>query len=94
MRLDVRELAAEERLHPLDGERLDGIGELLPAIVAAARIAFGVFVCQDRAVRKKDVLRDIVLARNELKPFGLALCLPRDGVEYFRFFIGAHMPRF
>ena len=44
--LDVGVLGIEESLRPLDGERLDPIDVLAAAVIALARVAFGVFVVE------------------------------------------------
>ncbi len=85
--LDVGEFAVEERADALDGEALDDVREFLPAVIAAARIAFGVFVGENGAVGSEHVLRNIVLARDELKPLLLPSCLARYCVKYLRFFV-------
>ena len=51
MRLDVGEAAAEQLLGALDRQRLDRVGRRAALIVAAARIAFGIFVGEHRALR-------------------------------------------
>ena len=47
VRLDVGVLGAEKRLRPIDRERFGDVDELAAAVVALARIPFGVFVGQD-----------------------------------------------
>jgi hypothetical protein len=51
MGLHVDELATEQLLGPADRQVLDQINEFATAIIAAARIAFCVFVRQDGALR-------------------------------------------
>ena len=66
MRLHVREAAIEQRPGPLDGQRLGDVDELAPAVVAAARIAFRVFVGQHRAGGFQYRARDDVLGCDQL----------------------------
>ena len=49
VRLHVRVLGAEQRLRARDGRALDDVDVLAAAVVAPARIAFGVLVREDRA---------------------------------------------
>ncbi len=49
--LHIDEADAEELLGALDGERLGDVHELAAAIVALARIALGIFIGHDRALR-------------------------------------------
>ena len=51
MRLDVGEAAAEQLLGALDRQRLDRVRRRAALIVAAARIALGIFVGEHRALR-------------------------------------------
>jgi hypothetical protein len=51
VRLDVRELGAEQRLGALDGELLGDVDLFAAAVVATARVALGVLVRQHRALR-------------------------------------------
>ena len=66
MRLDVREGAAEQLLGPLDRERLDRVGRRAALIVAAARIAFRIFVGEHRALRLEHRAADDILRRDQL----------------------------
>ena len=49
VRLHVGVLGAEQRLRAVDGQRFGDVDELAAAVVALARIAFGVLVRQHRA---------------------------------------------
>ena len=49
VRLHVGVLGAEQRLGPVAGEVLDLVDDAVPAVVAAARVALGVLVGEDRA---------------------------------------------
>ena len=49
VRLHVGVLGAEQLLRARDGERLGDVDELAAAVVALARVSFGVLVGQDRA---------------------------------------------
>jgi len=51
MGLDVGEPAAEQFLGALDCKRLDRVGRSAALVIATARIALGIFVGEDRALR-------------------------------------------
>jgi hypothetical protein len=48
--LDVREGGAEQAFQPVDGEPLDDVDVLAPAVVPAAGVALGVLVREHRAL--------------------------------------------
>jgi hypothetical protein len=73
--------AAEQRLGPVDGEVLGDVDELAAAIVAAARIAFGIFVGHHRALRLHHGGGDDVLRRDQLDLVALAAEFLFDGAE-------------
>src|SRR6185369_13822220 len=66
MRLDVGELAAEQLLRPFDRQRLDRVGRSAALVVAAARVAFGIFVGENRALCFEHRLRNDILRRDQL----------------------------
>ena len=72
MRLHVGVLGAEQRLRALDRERFGDVDELAAAVVALARIAFGVLVRQHRAGGFEDGMADEIFRRDQLE----ALVLP------------------
>src|SRR6185369_1536706 len=80
MRLDVGELAAEQLLRPFDRQRLDRVGRSAALIVAAARIALGIFVGEHGALRLEHGLRNDILRRDQLDLRLLAAELVVDGV--------------
>ena len=80
MRLDVGEAAAEQLLRALDRERLDGVRRRAALIVAAARIAFRIFVGEDRALRLEHRLADDILRRDQLD-LGLLAVAARRGLR-------------
>ncbi len=67
--------ARNKRLARSMAEHLDAVGELLAAVVAAAGIAFGVLVGEHRAVGRVDLGEGVVLGRNQLEAFALAVFL-------------------
>ena len=67
MRLDVGVVGAEQLLGARDGERLDYVDVLAAAVVALARIAFGVFVGHHRALRFEHRLAHDVFRRDQLQ---------------------------
>ena len=83
MRLHVGVLGAEQRLGAIDGELLDDVDELAAAVVAPARIALGVLVGQDRALRLEDGAADDVLGGDQLEigllAVGFGADRPPDG---------------
>ena len=62
----LAKLAAEQLLGPLDRQRLGDVDELAAAVVALARIALGVLVGHDRALRLEHGARDDVLRGDQL----------------------------
>ena len=79
VRLDVDVLGAEQLLRAIDRERLGDVDELAAAVVALARIAFGVLVRHHRAGRLEHGEADEVLGRDQLEAFFLASDFVADG---------------
>jgi hypothetical protein len=67
VRLDVRVLGAEQLLQPVDRDLLDLVDDLAPAVVALARVALGVLVGEDAALRLQRGDRREVLRRDHLE---------------------------
>ena len=80
MRLDVGEAAAEQLLGALDRQRLDRVRGRAALIIAPARIAFGIFVGEHRALRLEHGARDDILRRDQLDLVLLAVELGGDRV--------------
>ena len=78
--LDVRVVAAEELLRPVDGEALRHVDELAAAVIALARVALGVLVREDGAQGLENGFGDEVLRRDHLELRALAAGLVADGV--------------
>ncbi|KUL43182.1 hypothetical protein ADL28_43075 [Streptomyces violaceusniger] len=78
MRLHVRRLGAEQLLHPGDGQPLDDIDVFTAAVVAAAGVALGVLVGQDRALGLHDGGRGEVLRGDHLEGRPLAVQFGAD----------------
>ena len=78
IRLDVGEIAGKQLLRPLDGEFLGDVDELAAAIVALARIALGIFVGHDRALRLEHGARHDVFRGDQLDLVALAAKLVAD----------------
>ena len=72
VRLDVGECAVEQRTGAFDGKVLGHVDMLASAIIATARITFGVFVGHDAALRLKHRSRDDVLAGDQFDLVALA----------------------
>ena len=70
--------AAEQLLGALDGQRLDRVGRGAALIVAAARIAFRIFVGEHRALRFEHRAADDILRRDQLDLRLLAVKLGVD----------------
>src|SRR5437868_15493257 len=66
MWLNVRKTAAEKPGRALDREAFGDIDEFAATVIAASRIAFGVFVGERRTLRIKHRLRDDVFAGDQL----------------------------
>ncbi|MNM49766.1 hypothetical protein D3C81_607770 [compost metagenome] len=71
--LDVGVIGAEQLLGAVDGQLLDFIHMLATAVVALARVAFGVFVGQAAALGLHDALAGVVLRGDQLDVIFLAL---------------------
>ena len=69
--LNVHVVTAEDLLRAFDGERLRDVHELAATVVATARVALGVLVGEDRALRLEDGARHEVLRGDHLE--GLTL---------------------
>ena len=78
VRLHVGEVAAEQLLRALDRQRLGDVDELAAAVVAVARIAFGVLVGHHRALRFQHGAADDVFRRDQLDLVLLAAELIAD----------------
>ena len=83
VRLDIGMLGAEQFFHPADGERLGNVDVLAAAVIALARIAFGVLVGEHRALRLEHRAADDVLRRDQFDLVALAAKLFADHVENF-----------
>ena len=81
VRLHVGEAAAEQLLGAIDGEFFGDVDVLAAAVVALARIAFGVLVGEHAAGGIEHGLRDDVLRRDQLDLVLLAAELLLDGAE-------------
>ncbi len=71
MRLHVGEFGAEQLFGPVARNVLDDVDVLAPAVVAASRIALGIFVSQHTALRLEHRARHKILRRDHLQ--GVAL---------------------
>src|SRR5580700_10193338 len=101
MRLDIGVRGAEELLRPVDRQLLDDIDEFAAAVVALARIAFGVLVGEHRALRSEHARTCVVLRCDKLDVLFLAAYLSGErrgelGIEscdFHRFLEHAAKPR-
>ncbi len=78
--LHIGEGAAEQLAGALNGEFLGDINELAAAIIALARITFGVFVRHHRTLRLKHGAGDDVLGSDQFDLVALAAKLQRHGL--------------
>ena len=79
VRLDVGVVGAEELLGALDGELLGDVDELATAVVALARITFGVLVREHRALGFEHARAGVVLRGDQLDVIFLALAFVLEG---------------
>jgi hypothetical protein len=75
VRLHVGEARVEQGLEPVDGELLDDVDVLTPAVIAASRVALGVLVRRHGALRLHDRDGREVLRRDHLQRRLLAVAL-------------------
>ena len=83
VRLDVRVLGSEKLLGARDGEAFDDIHIFATAVVAAAGIALGVFVGEDRSGRFEDRSAGVVLGGDQFESVELPSPLVLDGLKKF-----------
>jgi hypothetical protein len=88
MRLHIGERAIEQPAGAFDRQRLGDVDIFAAAVVAPARITFGIFVGQDGALRLQDRPRHNILGRDQLDLFLLAGQLMADGRENLRVTLG------
>ena len=81
MRLDIGKVAAEQPFGALDRQAFGDIDKGAAAVIAAAGIALGIFIGEQRTLRFEHRPRDDVLAGDQLdlRLFALALALDRRG---------------
>ncbi len=84
VRLNVGKLAAEKFLRALDCQRFGNVGEFTAAIVALARITFGIFVGEDRALCFQHCAGNDVFRSNQLDFMLLTAEFLADRVEDIR----------
>ena len=78
MGLNIDVISPEEPLRPIARQRLDNIRVLTTPVIALARVAFRVFVGEDRASRLKNGAAHEVLGSDHLQAFMLAKYLVLD----------------
>ena len=88
VRLDVGEVGAEELLRTIDRELLGDIDVFAPAVVALARIAFGVLVGEHGALRLEHARSCVVLGSDQLDVIFLADAFVLDRSREFRIEFG------
>ncbi|MNN53327.1 hypothetical protein D3C81_1680720 [compost metagenome] len=88
VRLDVGIACTEQLLGTVNGQLLDHIDVLATAVVALARVAFGVLVGQLGALGLHHLRAGVVFRGDQLDMVFLALCLAVDGGGQRRVEIG------
>ena len=83
MRLHVGGIGTKNQLDAVNRQLLCHVHMLAATVIAAARVAFGVFVSELRALRSHDSGRGIVFAGNQLNVVLLAGVLSLDGSPEF-----------
>src|SRR6185312_9223630 len=83
MRLHVGVVGVEQLLQALDGQLLGHVHVLAAAVVALARIAFGVLVGELGALRFQHARAGVVLRGDQLDVVFLALAFIGDGLGQF-----------
>ena len=82
--LDIGKARAEQRLGPFDGQGFDHIGIFAAAVIALARIAFGIFVGQHRALGFQHRFGNDVLAGDQFDLVALAVQFVLDRRRHIR----------
>ncbi|MOA01199.1 hypothetical protein D3C78_1205900 [compost metagenome] len=83
VRLDVGVVGAEQLLGAVDGQLLDLVHMLATAVVALARVAFGVLVGQAAALGLHHALAGVVFRGDQLDVVFLTTFFFLDGAEQF-----------
>jgi len=86
--LHIGEFAVEQAADTLDCQRFGNIDELAAAIIAPARIAFGIFIRHDRALRFEHGVRDDIFRGDQFDFMLLTAELQLDRLGDFRIGIG------
>ncbi len=81
-------IGAEQLLGAGNGDALGNVDGVTAAIIALARVAFGVLVGEHAAHRGQDRGRDVVLAGDEFDAGELAPAFRLDGLVYLRVAFG------
>ena len=84
MRLHVGGICAEQLLGPVDGELFGHIDVFAAAVITLARVTFGIFVGQLRALCLHDGRGGVVFARDQFDMVFLALVFSLYGSPEFR----------
>ncbi|MCY1507838.1 hypothetical protein D9M68_421260 [compost metagenome] len=80
MRLNVGIVAVKQLLAPFDSQALSHVDILATAVVALARIAFGVLVGEHRVLHFHDQGTGVVLGGDELDVIFLAVFFAENGL--------------
>ena len=81
MRLYVGKTRAEELFETVDGDLLDSVDMLTPAVVATTRIALGVLVGKHRSLRQKHIAADDIFRCDQFDLGLLTVKLKADGIS-------------
>ena len=88
MRLDVGVIGAEQFLGAFDGQLLGHVHVFAAAVVALARVAFGVFVGEHRTLGFEHARAGVVFRGDQLDVVFLAPALVGDGLGEFGVVLG------
>ena len=88
MGLHVGVVGAKQLLGALDGDVFGDIDKLAAAIIAPARIAFGVLIGQHAAQCRQHGRRHVIFAGNQLDAFRLAPPFQLDRLKYLGVALG------
>ena len=80
MRLDIDMLGPKQLLGSLDGKQFNLIDILAPAVVPATRLAFRIFVCENRPRRFEYGRRRIIFGSDQFQTIMLANLFSADGI--------------
>ena len=88
MRLHISGISTEQLFGPIDGQLLGHIHVFTTAVITLARVTFGVFVGELRALRLHHCGRGVIFAGNQFDMVLLTLVFMLYGCPQFRVSLG------